>query len=67
LKGEMREKVKRVRIRRIRSLIDVKESHKRTARALGLTRIGRERVLNLTPQIEGMLRKIQYLIEVEEV
>ena len=63
----MKKKAKKVRVRRIRSLIDAKEPHKRTAKALGLNKIGRERIFNLTPQIEGMIRQIQYLIEVEEI
>lgn len=62
----MRSRTKRVKVRRTRSLINAKEPHKRTAKALGLTKIGREKVFKLTPQIEGMIKQIHHLIKVEE-
>jgi large subunit ribosomal protein L30 len=37
-----------------------------TLRGLGLTRIGRSRVLEDTPAVRGMVRKVQHLIRVEE-
>ncbi|HHF53072.1 MAG TPA: 50S ribosomal protein L30, partial [candidate division WOR-3 bacterium] len=35
--------------------------------ALGLGRIGKERIHRDTPQIRGMIKQVSYLIEVEEI
>jgi len=37
-----------------------------TLRGLGLGRIGREKVLEDTPAVRGMIRKVSHLIEVVE-
>jgi large subunit ribosomal protein L30 len=42
------------------------ESHRATLRGLGLTRVGRERVLEDTPAIRGMVKKVAYLVQVDE-
>jgi large subunit ribosomal protein L30 len=42
------------------------EDHRATLRGLGLTRVGRERVLEDTPATRGMVNKVRYLLEVEE-
>ena len=42
------------------------EKHRETLRGLGLTRVGRERVLQDTPAIRGMIDKVAYLIEWSE-
>ncbi|MDQ3863693.1 MAG: 50S ribosomal protein L30, partial [Actinomycetota bacterium] len=44
-----------------------KQTHKRTVRSLGLKRIRDFRVHEDTPQIRGMVRKVQHLVEAEEV
>jgi large subunit ribosomal protein L30 len=41
--------------------------HRRTAQALGLRKIRQTVVKEDTPQIRGMVRKISYLVDVEEV
>jgi len=48
-----------------KSLIDQKEPLKRTARALGLRRIGATRVHDATPVIKGMIFKVRHLVKVE--
>ncbi|MEO0005207.1 MAG: 50S ribosomal protein L30 [candidate division WOR-3 bacterium] len=60
-------KVKQLKVRLVKSLIDEKKEHKLTARALGLRRVGATRVHNDTPEIRGMIFKIKHLIEVEEL
>ena len=42
-------------------------NHRRTIRALGLKRINHSVVHNDTPQIRGMIHKVDYLLDVEEV
>ena len=58
---------KKLRVKQIRSLIDVNKRHKKTVLALGLGRIGKVRVHNDTPQIRGMIKQVGYLLEVEEI
>lgn len=50
-----------------KSLIGRKSSHIATANALGLRKIGKTVEHEDTPQILGMIKKIDYLLKVEEV
>lgn len=59
--------MKRLRVKLIKSLIDEKDDHKRTARALGLRRVGAERVHDDSPAVRGMVYKIKHLVKVEEL
>jgi large subunit ribosomal protein L30 len=56
-----------LKVTQIRSVIGSKEGHKRTVRALGLKRIRDSRLHQDTPQIRGMVRKVQHLVHAEEV
>ncbi len=58
---------KRVKIKWIKSAIGRSYKQKRTIRALGLRRLNQVVEKDLTPQIEGMIRKVSHLVEVEEV
>ena len=57
----------RLRIRQIRSGIGFERHQKATLRALGLERIGRERLVPDTQQMRGMLAAVPHLVEFEEV
>ncbi|WP_040210047.1 50S ribosomal protein L30 [Clostridium polynesiense] len=57
----------RLKITLVKSLIGRKVSHKATAEALGLNKIGKTVEHEDTPQIKGMINKIDYLLKVEEV
>lgn len=59
--------MRRLKVKLVKSLIDEKEEHKRTARALGLRRVGRVRVHNDTAVVRGMIYKIRHLVAVEEL
>lgn len=50
-----------------KSLIGRKDSHIATVNALGLRKIGKIVEHEGTPQIKGMINKVSYLLEVEEV
>jgi len=41
--------------------------HKVNLKALGLTGVGKKREHTLTPQIEGMLRKVIHMVKISEV
>jgi len=59
--------IKKLKITQTVSQIHCLESHKRTIEALGLGRPNYSVILNDTPQIRGMIKKIKHLIRVEEV
>jgi large subunit ribosomal protein L30 len=59
--------MKQLRVTLSKSLIDQQQSLKRTARALGLRRIGATRIHNDTPVVRGMIFKVKHLLRVEEL
>lgn len=58
---------KKLKITWIKSTISTKKRHRGTIRALGLRRLNRSVVKNDTPQLQGMLRLVGFLVRVEEV
>ena len=56
-----------LKVTQVRSVVGSKQGHKRTVRALGLKRIRDSRVHEDTPQIRGMVHKVQHLVRAEEV
>jgi large subunit ribosomal protein L30 len=58
---------KKVQITQIRSTIKRPETQIRTIQSLGLGRINRTVEHELTPQIAGMIRKVNHLITVKEL
>ena len=57
----------KVRISQVRSTIKRPENQKRTIAALGLGKIDRTVEVELTPQIAGMIRKVNHLVSVTEL
>jgi large subunit ribosomal protein L30 len=55
---------KTVRVKLVRSVIGTHQSHRDTARGLGLRRLNSEAVLEDTPAVRGMINKIAYLVRV---
>jgi large subunit ribosomal protein L30 len=58
---------KQLKVTLVRSVIGTKESHRATVRGLGLRGMNSSRVLIDTPEIRGMIRKVDYLVTVSEV
>jgi large subunit ribosomal protein L30 len=58
---------KQLKVTLVRSVIGTRESHRATVRGLGLHRLNSSRVLIDTPEVRGMIRKVDYLITVSEV
>lgn len=50
-----------------KSLIGRKKEHIATVNALGLRKIGKQVEKEDTPQIRGMIKKVDYLLKVEEL
>ncbi|PWJ39360.1 50S ribosomal protein L30 [Sediminitomix flava] len=57
----------KIKITQIKSTIKRPENQKRTLVALGLGRIGKSVEKETTPQINGMVAKVQHLVKVEEL
>lgn len=58
-------KMAKVVITQRRSVINRPKDQKLTIKALGLGRINKSVEKELTPQIEGMVRKVSHLVSVE--
>jgi len=57
----------KIRITQIKSGIDRSKKQKDTLRALGLRKINHTVEQSVSPQILGMVSKVQHLVTVEEV
>jgi large subunit ribosomal protein L30 len=57
--------VSSVKITQVRSTIGETDRHLGTLRALGLGKIGRSAEHKDTPQLRGMLRRINHLVRIE--
>ena len=62
-----KEKLTKVEITQVKSTISQTSRKKKTISALGLGKINRTVEKILTPQIRGMINKVNHLIEVKEV
>ena len=58
--------MKKIKITLVKSPIDRPERQKQTLRALGLNKTNSSREVEATPQVLGMVRKVEHLIRVEE-
>lgn len=57
---------KKIKVTLVRSVIGTKKDHRATVRGLGLGKINSSRVLADTPEVRGMIRKVDYLVSVSE-
>ena len=58
--------VKKLRITLVKSPIGYSEKHKETIRALGFHRMSETVELVDSPALQGMLRKVNHLVKIEE-
>ncbi len=56
----------KIRVTQTRSQIGQSEKHRGTLRALGLGKIGRSAEHQESPQLAGMLRKVNHLVRVDK-
>ena len=59
--------MKKIKVTQIRSVIDRSERQKKTMKALGLRKMNASVEVIATPQILGMVTKVNHLIRVEEL
>lgn len=55
-----------LKVKLVKSMSGHTERHRQTLRGLGLTRVGKERVLPDNPAIRGMVHQVGYLLEWSE-
>jgi len=53
-----------IKVKQVKSGIDRTERQKRTLRALGFTKMGQIVEVEATPQILGMVKKVEHLVTV---
>jgi large subunit ribosomal protein L30 len=56
---------KKIKVTLIKSVIGTKQDHRATVRGLGLRKLNSSAVLEDTPAVRGMLRKVAYLVKCE--
>ncbi|MEO8719643.1 MAG: 50S ribosomal protein L30 [Ginsengibacter sp.] len=59
--------MKKIKITQVKSGIDRSQRQKLTLKALGLNKLNASREVEATPQILGMVTKVNHLIKVEEL
>lgn len=57
----------KVKVTYTNSSIDRPENQKRIIKALGFNKLNGTKEHELTPQIQGMLRKVSHLVKVENI
>jgi large subunit ribosomal protein L30 len=58
---------KRARVTQIASAAGRKPGQRETLIGLGLDKIGRSRVVEMTPPVRGMVQKVAHLVRVEDL
>ena len=56
--------MKKIKVTQVKSVIDRSERQKRTMIALGLKKLNASVEVEATPQILGMVKKVQHLIQI---
>ena len=59
--------MKKIKITLVKSPIDRPERQKQTLKALGLIKTNASRELDATPQVMGMIRKVNHMVKVENI
>jgi len=57
---------KTVKVRLVRGQRGTQSRHRLAVRALGLNKLNDVRELKDSPQVRGLINKVQYLVQVEE-
>ncbi len=58
--------MKKIKVTQIKSAIDRPERQKLTLKALGLNKLNASKEVEATPQVLGMIQKVNHLVKVEE-
>lgn len=56
---------KKLKVTLVKSIIGTKQDHRATIRGLGLRKLNSSAMLEDTPAVRGMVRKVAYLVKCE--
>jgi large subunit ribosomal protein L30 len=56
----------KVKVTQVKSVIDRPQRQKDTVKALGLRKMNQSVVVEATPQVAGMIKKVSHLLKVEK-
>ena len=56
---------KKLRVTLVKSVIGTKQDHRATVKGLGLRKLNSVAILEDTPAVRGMIRKVAYLVKSE--
>ncbi|MEC8739125.1 MAG: 50S ribosomal protein L30 [Bacteroidota bacterium] len=57
----------KLRITKIKSVINRPENQKRTMVALGLHKMNQSKEIEDTPMVKGMIQKVEHLLKIEKI
>ena len=57
--------MKKIRVKLVKSTAGCKRGHRDTVRGLGLKRINQVSELTDTPEVRGMINKVNYLVRID--
>jgi large subunit ribosomal protein L30 len=57
--------MKKIKVQLLKGLAGCRQSHRDTIRGLGLKRINHVVELNDTPEVRGMINKVNYLVRID--
>ena len=58
--------MKKIKVKLVKSTAGCKQEHRDTVRGLGLRRLNHVSELNDTPEVRGMINRVNYLVRIEE-
>jgi large subunit ribosomal protein L30 len=58
--------MKKIKVKLVKSPVGCKQEHRDTVRGLGLRRMNHVSELNDTPEVRGMINRVNYLVRIEE-
>ena len=58
---------KKIEIKLVKSPIGYKSNAKKTLIALGLTKMNKTIIKNNTPEIQGMIKSVEFLLQTKEI
>ena len=58
--------MKKIKVKLLRSVAGCKQGHRDTVRGLGLKRINDVAELTDTPEVRGMINRVNYLVRIED-
>jgi large subunit ribosomal protein L30 len=58
--------MKTIKVKLVRSTVGCRQPHRDTVRGLGLKRINSVSELKDTPEVRGMINRVNYLVRIED-